>query len=71
VTANAELAEQLRHQADEAMHRRKALLCASVAVATTATIPAAIRALREWNGPERIRQDAIDVIGHLASEAGQ
>ena len=41
MTANAELADQLRRQADDATMRRRVLLCAAVALATTTSVPAA------------------------------
>lgn len=63
---NAELAEQLRHQADDAMSHRKALLCASVALATTTSIAAAKRALREWHGPAGIRDRAVTLLDELS-----
>ncbi len=69
MTANADLAATARAQADDAMGRRKALLCASVALAETSSITAARKVLREWNGPEHIRAAALDVLGQLAREA--
>jgi hypothetical protein len=65
---NADLARQLVAQADDAMHRRKALLCASVVLATTSTVPAAVRALSDWDGPADIKAAAIEVLGQLATE---
>jgi hypothetical protein len=63
---NAELAEQLRHQADEAMNHRKALLCPSVALATTTSLAGAKRALREWHGPADIRDGAVTLLDELS-----
>lgn len=68
MTDNAELAGQLRRQADDAMQRRKVLLTASVALATTTTVPAAIRALTEWDGPAAIKTAAAELLGQLASQ---
>lgn len=70
MTANAEFAEQLRRQADDAMARRRILLVASVAAETTRTIPAAIRALGEWNGPAAIKTAAIELLGDLTRQEG-
>jgi hypothetical protein len=53
MTLNDQRVEQLRAQADDAMSRRKALLCASVALTTTASLAGAKRALREWDGCPR------------------
>lgn len=65
MTANADLAEQLRRQADGAIARRRVLLTASVALSTTTSIPAAIRALGEWNGPVAIKTAAIELLDDL------
>jgi hypothetical protein len=67
VTANAELAEQLRRQADDATARRRALLTASVALTTTTSIPAAIRALGEWNGPPAIKTAATELLERISA----
>jgi hypothetical protein len=69
VTGNQQLAEQLRRQADDATRQRRALLCASVALATTTSVPAAIRVLHEWDGPEAIKTAAADLLGDLSKEA--
>jgi hypothetical protein len=66
MTANAELAEQLRRQADDATARRRALLTASVALSTTTSVPAAIRALGEWNGPGAIKDAATEVLEQIS-----
>jgi 2-methylcitrate dehydratase PrpD len=63
---NAELAEQFRRQADEAMTRRKILLCCHVALSTTASLAAAKRALREWGGPADIRDGAVTLLDELS-----
>ena len=69
MTANADLAAELRRQADDATMRRRVLLCASVALATTTSVPAAIRVLREWDtGPQAIRSAAAELIGELARQ---
>jgi hypothetical protein len=68
MTANAELAEQLRRQAGDAIARRRALLTASVALSTTNSIPAAIRALAEWNGPVVIKAAAIEVLEQFTQD---
>jgi hypothetical protein len=71
MTANAELAEQLRRQADDATARRRALLTASVALSTTNSIPAAIRALAEWNGPVVIKTAALELLDDLTKEGAR
>lgn len=68
MTANRELAELLRIQADDAMRHRKALLCASAALATTTSVPAAIRALGDWDGPPAIKTAALDLIDTLTRQ---
>jgi hypothetical protein len=67
---NDQLARQFRAQADEAMSARKALLCASVAVATTSTIPAAIGALERWDGPAAVKAAAIELVTVAADVPG-
>jgi hypothetical protein len=61
---NAQLAARLRGQADACTHRRKTLL---TALAETRTTAAAVRVLREWDGPPEIRDAAISLIEDLAS----
>jgi hypothetical protein len=68
VTANSDLARQLRDQADDAMHHRKALLCVSVALAETTTVAAARKALAEWPGPARVKHDAVELLDELTTE---
>ncbi len=65
---NATHADRLTAEADEAMRRRRALLTASCALGTTKTIPAARRALAEWDGPGTIRDQALAIINALAAE---
>lgn len=62
---NAELAAELVRQADDAMAERRILLVCSVALGTTKTIPAAKRALREWDGPADIRDGAVKLLDQL------
>jgi hypothetical protein len=59
---NRELAQQLVRRADDHMRDRRALLVAAVAVGETKTIPAAIRVLREWNGPAAVISEAVRVL---------
>jgi hypothetical protein len=66
--ANSELAEQLRRQADDASARRRVLLTASVALSTTPSTLAAIRALGEWNGPATIKTAAIELLEQLTRD---
>jgi hypothetical protein len=66
VTANRDLAAQLRAQADDAMHRRKVLLVAAVALDETKTVSAAVRTLSEWPGPAEIKDAAIAAIELLS-----
>jgi len=62
---NAELAAQLRQQADQVAERRKILLCASTALATTKTIRSAVRIVNDWVGPEPVKTAAIELIQAL------
>ena len=68
---NSELAAKLIRQADGCMSRRRALLCASVALGTTKTIPAARKVLREWQGPAAVIGEALDIIDQLAQEVSK
>jgi hypothetical protein len=68
VTANAELAARLRGQADDAILRRKALLCASVALAETKTVPAAIKVIRDCRLPAEISEAAVELLDELTRE---
>jgi hypothetical protein len=68
VTGNRDLAAGLRDQADAAVHRRKVLLCASVALAETSTIAAARKVLHDWDGPAAIRDAAIELLGQLTQD---
>jgi hypothetical protein len=68
MTANAELAAQLRRQADDAIARRRVLLVAAVALAESATIAGARKILDEWAGPASIRQAAIALLDGLAKD---
>ena len=70
MTGNQQLAEQLRAQADDATRQRRVLLCASVALATTTSVPAAIRVLREWDGPAAIKTAAAELLGDLTRQDG-
>jgi hypothetical protein len=67
MTSNDHLAEQLRRQADDCMHRRKVLLTCSVALGTTTSAGAAIRALRGWDGPDAIKTAAIKLLDQLTA----
>jgi hypothetical protein len=62
---NKQLAERLVAEADACTSRRKALLCAAVAVGTTTSIRAAARAMADWDGPPAIRDQAIEIITGL------
>lgn len=68
MTANEEHARRLVAEADACMSQRKALLCASVVLATTASIPAARKALRAWNGPASIKTAAIELLATTGQE---
>jgi hypothetical protein len=63
---NAELAAELLRQADDAMVLRKQLLCAATVLRNTKTIPAAKRALREWDGPSEIVARAVELLDQLS-----
>lgn len=66
--ANRELAALLRDQADDAAHHRKALLCASVALAETKTVPAAVKVIEQWDGPAEIKDAAAGLLGQLTTD---
>ena len=70
MTANADLAAQLRAQADDAMQQRKILLCASVALASTTTIAAARKVLAdpELRIPAAVKSAAIGLLGQLTQD---
>jgi hypothetical protein len=65
---NPQLAEQLRAQADDAMHRRKVLLVAAVALAESNSIAGARKILDDWDGPPAIKAEAIEVLGDLTAD---
>ncbi|MGO9079034.1 MAG: hypothetical protein ACLQDY_08310 [Streptosporangiaceae bacterium] len=67
MTANTALAAQLVTEANEAASRRRALLCASTALGTTASVPAAREVLSQWDGPAAVRDDAIGILDALTS----
>jgi hypothetical protein len=63
---NAEHAAALLDEADAAMRRRRALLCAVTVLGTTNSVGAARRALTEWDsGPLVVRDDAIAILDAL------
>ena len=64
MTANADLARQLRDQADDHMRQRRILLVAAVALGDTTTVTAAYRVLAEWGGPRA--SEAIELLSQLA-----
>ena len=74
MTANQALAERasaLAAGADRASVRRRAALCASVALSTT-TMPAAARkALTDAGLPEPVRVAALEVLADLAGSASR
>lgn len=65
-----DLAAVLLTEADAAMARRKALLCARVAVMTTSSPAAARKALARWDGPAEIRAAALEVLDNLGPIGG-
>jgi hypothetical protein len=74
VTANQQLAGQLRRQAGhDNIARRRALLVAAVALAETKTITAARKVLDGWDGPATIKTEAIELLDALTQDhpAGQ
>ncbi len=66
----ADLAAVLLAEADAALLRRKALLCARVAVMTTSTPAAARQALTDWTGPASVRAAALAVLDTHTSPPG-
>jgi hypothetical protein len=70
VTANAELAEQFRRQADDAMHQRRVFLVASVALASTTTLAAARKVLAdpELRIPAAVKSAAIGLLDDLTRQ---
>lgn len=69
MTGNCNLAAKLRRQADAAMHHRKVLLVAAVALAESSTVAAAVRRLDTRDGPATVKAAAIELLGRLADEA--
>lgn len=66
LTTNADIAADLVRQANDHMRERRVLLVASVALGTTTSVRAAIRALREWDGgPAAIVAAAIHLVEQL------
>jgi len=55
-------------QADDAMLRRKALLCASAALGETQSVPAAIKVIRDCRLPAEISEAAVDLLGQLTQD---
>jgi hypothetical protein len=73
VTANADLAEQLRRRADEAMARRRVYLTAATALASTTTLAAARRVLAdpELRIPAAVKAGALQLLdGTESPETG-
>jgi hypothetical protein len=70
ITGNAQLAGQLRAEADAVVRRRRVLLTASVALAETKNTAAAIKVLQEWDGPADTKAAAIGLIEQLTSGRG-
>ena len=68
--ANRRHAAQLLDEARPLLARRQALLAASVALGDTASVPAALDALRSWPGPEEVRAAAIAIVQGLRHAAG-
>ena len=70
MTANAELAEELRARADDAMHQRRVFLVASVALASTTTLAAARKVLAdpELRIPGSVKSAALELLGQLAQD---
>lgn len=65
---NRDLAARLRAQADDAVHRRKVLLVAAVALAESTSITGARKILAGWDGPPAIRDAAIELLGQLTED---
>lgn len=68
MTANRDLAARLRAEADDAVHHRKVLLVAAVALSESNSFTAARKILQGWDGPASIRNDAIELLDQLAAE---
>jgi hypothetical protein len=69
---NRDLAERLVRQADDAMSRRKVLLVASTALATTTSVPAAKRAITDpdLHISAAVRSAALTVLDEITSIEG-
>jgi hypothetical protein len=69
VTANDEYAAELLAQAARALHTRRVLLTASVALSTSSSIAAARRVLTGWEGgPPGLIAEAVAVIDAIRAE---
>jgi hypothetical protein len=50
------------------MTRRKALLCASVALAESTSVAGARKVLAGWDGPDPVKNAAIELLSDLTRE---
>lgn len=62
-------ARQLAAAAELGSMERRAYGCAAMAIATTRSIPAARRALADWNGPGEVKAAALAALEKLTQEA--
>lgn len=70
MTANDGYAAELLGQANQALHQRRVLLTASVALSTTSSVAAARRTLTGWEGgPPGLIAEAVAVIDALQTAA--
>ena len=67
MTANADLADHLRAQADDAMHTRRVYLTAATALASTTTIASARKVLAdpELRIPAVVKTEALGILAAL------
>lgn len=63
----ADRARKLAAAADPGSIERRAFGCASVALSTTSSIPAARRVLAGWNGPADVQAAAMAALDELAA----
>jgi hypothetical protein len=68
VVITTDLAAVLLAEADAATLRRKALLCARVAVITTSSAAGARKVLAAWDGPAEVRTAALAVLDQISHD---
>lgn len=59
------IADDLVRQADDAMHRRRCLLTAAVALRQASSVATARRWITHWQGPPDVKTGALEILGQL------